>query len=247
MSFAYSKNIINNPKLSIDDFKSYCINHSYNDNMFNTDGSINPNYNSNKKTGLISQILEDGWSSMPIKDKNNILKYRPNADIKINKVIDCHNKNLGCSVYECPNCHDFVFIGHTCKSRFCSSCGYKYKLERVNNILNTAYNCNHRQLVFTCARELWPYFLLNFDLIDTLYEAVNKTIYSILNDSFKSVKGKLDIPLDSFLFSLSGKIVIIFALNVVFTNVILLTVNLLEVFIIFIEKIKKIILGNFQK
>ena len=64
MSFAYSKNIINNPKLSIDDFKSYCINHSYNDNMFNTDRSINYNYNSNKKTGLISQIIEDGWSSM---------------------------------------------------------------------------------------------------------------------------------------------------------------------------------------
>lgn len=185
------KKIIEHPCLSIDEFKNYCISHNYNENMFNSDGSINPNYNSNKKTGLISRILDDGWSSMSDTDKNSILKYRPNADKEIHKVIDCHNKNLGCSVYECPSCHDFVFIGHTCKSRFCSSCGYKYKLERVNNIVNTVYNCNHRQIVFTCAKELWPYFLLNFDLIDIFYDAVNTTIYSILNDSFKYVNGKL--------------------------------------------------------
>lgn len=55
----------------------------------------------------------------------------------------------------------FIFLaGNTCKSRFCSSCGYKYKLERVENILSTAYNCKHRQIVFTYAKELWPYFLL---------------------------------------------------------------------------------------
>lgn len=194
MSFACSKNIINNPKLSIDEFKNCFLKNSYNENMFKLDGSINPNYNSNKKTGLIAQIFDDYWHLIPTNEKNIILKFKPNADTEVRKIIDCHNKNLGCSVYECSNCHDFVFIGHTCKSRFCTSCGYKYKLFRVNSILNTVYNCNHRQIVFTCPKELWHYFFVDFDnLIDVYYESVNLTINSILNESFKKVNGKLKI------------------------------------------------------
>lgn len=107
-----------------------------------------------KNTGLIAQIFEDHWDNIPSDIKNYIYKYKPNADKEINKIVDCHNKNLGCNIYQYPNCNDICFIGHTCKSRFCSSCGYKYKLERVENILSTAYNCKHRQIVFTCAKEL---------------------------------------------------------------------------------------------
>lgn len=176
---------------NIETFKDYFLNHNYNENMFTDDGSLNKNYNNFKKTGLISQIFEDHWNSIPFDEKQIILKYRPNADKEVQKIIDCHNKNLGCSVYECPNCHDFVFIGHTCKSRLCSSCGYKYKLLRVENIINTAYNCKHRQIVFTFAKELWPYFFYPFeDMINLLFEAVNLTIYSILNDTYKSKKKK---------------------------------------------------------
>lgn len=183
---------INHLCLSINEFKDIYLKNNYNENMFKKDGSINPQYNSKRKTGLIAQIFEDHWFNLPIDIKHSILKFKPNANKEINKIIDCHNKNLGCSVYECPDCGNFSFIGHTCKSRFCSSCGYKYKLERVENILSTAYNCKHRQIVFTCAKELWPYFFIHFnDLIDIFYTAVNKTIYSILNESFKYKDGKL--------------------------------------------------------
>ena len=184
--------VIDKAVLSLSDFKDGYLRNSYNENMFNSDGNINPNYNSKKKTGLIAQILEDHYYNLPESIKQNILKYKPNADKEVEKVINCHNKNLGCSVYECPNCHDFIFVGHTCKSRFCTSCGYKYKLIRVENILQTAYNCNHRQIVFTCAKELWPYFFTNFNtMINIYYEAVNKTFNSILNESFKYKNGKL--------------------------------------------------------
>lgn len=186
------KKIINNLELSIDEFKKFYLNNSYDENMFKNDGSINPNYNSNKKTGLIAQIFEDHWFNLSNDIKNSILKYKPNADKEIQKIIDCHNKNLGCTVLECPDCGDISFLGHTCKSRFCSSCGYKYKLERVENIMSTAYNCKHRQIVFTCAKELWPYFFVDFNnMIDLYFDAVNKTIYSILNESFKYKDGKL--------------------------------------------------------
>ena len=77
-------------------------------------------------------------------------------------------------------------MGHTCKSRLCTSCRYKYKNERVENILETAYACNHRQIVFTIPKELRAFFYYPYEeRIDILFEAVRDTIYSILNLSYK--------------------------------------------------------------
>lgn len=179
-------------KLEETKFLDYFNSRTFDGNMFKQDGSLNKNYNSFKKTGTIAKIFEDHWNTLEPSITSNINKYRPYADIEVRKIIDCHNKNLGCSVYECPNCKDIVFVGHTCKSRLCSSCGYKYKNERVENIMQTAYNCTHRQIVFTIPKELRLYFFEDFHLINILFESVRNTIYSIFNDYFKRNKtGKL--------------------------------------------------------
>lgn len=170
-------------------FLDFYISRSFNANCFNDDGSLNKNYNSKKVTGTIAQIFEDHWDNFYSSNKTLIDKYRPNANKEVHKIIDCYNKDLGCSVYECPNCHDIVFIGHTCKSRLCSSCGYKYKNQRVNSILQTAYNCTHRQIVFTIPDVLRKYFFFPFERrMDILFKAVCDTLYSILNVSFKRNK-----------------------------------------------------------
>ena len=162
---------------------------NYNETMFTSEGKLNPEYNSFKKTGMIASILEDHWDKVYLVNKDLIDTYRANASLEINKIIDCHNKNLGCSVYECPECNDLIFIGHTCKSRLCSSCGYKYKMERVENILQTCYRCNHRQIVFTIPKELRKFFFYPFETrIDILFKAVRDTLYSILNESYKYSK-----------------------------------------------------------
>ena len=171
------------------EFLDFYNSRTYNANCFNDDGSLNKNYNSFKSTGIIAQIFEDHWDSTYLANKQLIDKFRPNAPIEVQKIIDCYNKNLGCSLYECPSCHDIVFIGHTCKSRFCSSCGYKYKNQRVESVLQTAYNCNHRQIVFTIPKKLRKYFFFPFEnRINILFQAVRNTIYSILNESFKKNK-----------------------------------------------------------
>lgn len=180
---------IDKPCISEQEFIEFMLERDYNENMFNKDGTLNKNYSSSKVTGLISTILEDYSDEFFNKYGDQINKYRPNAYIEIKKVIDCHNKNLGCSLYQCSNCSDIVFIGHTCKSRLCTSCGYKYKNERVENILETAYSCNHRQIVFTIPKELRNIFYYPYEeRIDILFEAVRDTIYSILNLSYKKNK-----------------------------------------------------------
>ncbi len=185
-------NMNNNvPNMTLDNFKEFYLPRIYDENMFLEDGSLNPHYNSFKKTGTIASILEDHWDIVYKENKDLIDLFRPNANSEFQKVIDCHNKNLGCSVYECPNCHDFIFVGHTCKSRACSSCGYKYKLKRVENILETAYKCPHRQIVFTIPKELRKFFFFPFEeRISILFDAVNKTLYSILRDNYKYSKSK---------------------------------------------------------
>ena len=124
--------------LSISDFKNYFLEHEYNENMFTKDNHLNPKYNSFKNTGIIPTIFEDNWNNFYNTNKDLVDKYRPNAPTEVSKIIDCMNKDLGCTVYKCPDCNDYIFVGNTCKSRLCTSCGYKYKLERVENILSTA-------------------------------------------------------------------------------------------------------------
>ena len=182
-------NIIKDRKLSVslDQFKNYFLTHNYNENMFNSDGTINHNYNSRKKTGIIAQIFEDHWDEFYTENKYIIDKFRPNAPSEVKKVIDCHNKNLGCTAYECPNCHDIIFVGNTCKSRLCTSCGYKYKNSRVENILQHAICCRHRQIVFTIPKEMRIYFF-NFEYMDLLFKAVNIVLDSIIHIKFKKNK-----------------------------------------------------------
>ena len=175
------KNLI----LITDQFMNYFLNYEYNENMFTSDGYINPEYNSFKNTGLIPKIFEDNWNDFYNANKELVDKYRPNADFEISKIIDCMNKDLGCSVYQCPDCGDFIFAFKLFKSRMCTSCGYKYKLEKVENILNTAYNCSHRQIVFTIPKEFRAFFFYPFDRINILFETVNETIYSILNVNYR--------------------------------------------------------------
>ena len=171
------------------EFLEFYNSRTFNANCFNDDGSLNKNFNSFKSTGIIASIFKDHWENTYLKHKSIIDKFRPNASLEIQKIIDCYNKNLGCSLYVCPHCNDIVFIGHTCKSRFCSSCGYKYKKNRVENVLQSAYNCNHRQIVFTIPEQLRSYFFFPFEnRINLLFKAVRNTIYSILNNSFKKNK-----------------------------------------------------------
>ena len=81
------------------EFLDFYNSRTYTANCFNDDGSLNKNYNSFKKTGIIATIFEDHWSTTYANNKAIIDMYRPNAPKEIQKIIDCYNKNLGCSLY----------------------------------------------------------------------------------------------------------------------------------------------------
>lgn len=81
------------------EFLNFYNDRTYIANCFNDNGSLNKNYNSFKSTGIIASIFEDHWNNTYLTNKELIDTYRPNATIEVQKIIDCYNKNLGCSVY----------------------------------------------------------------------------------------------------------------------------------------------------
>lgn len=171
------------------DFNFWAKDHILNDNMFDDQGNIIMENTINyKKTGKIACIFEDHWNNYLLKYGAKVNELRPNADKEVQKMLKCFNHELGASVFECPDCNEIYFCHHTCKGKFCSSCGSKTQKVIAQNILEHCYNCNHRQIVFTIPRDLWFLFFDDFYLINLLFDAVRDTLYSITNG--KIVKKK---------------------------------------------------------
>ena len=132
----------------------------------------------------LKDIFSDHWDDF-IKNNSN-LNIRPVVLKEVNKMISCRTSELGYSVYECPDCGEIKFSYHTCKSRFCPSCGNKYVRKRTEAILQKCYNCKHRHIVFTISDFLWDFFRKDRKLLDLLFQAVSKTILSWFKDKYKS-------------------------------------------------------------
>ena len=83
----------------------------------------------------------------------------------VNKILKCRTFLLGYHMYQCPNCSSVRLIPHSCKSRFCSSCGKiatdKWTEERLSDILPVGYH----HLVFTIPWQLRAICLLNRKVI----------------------------------------------------------------------------------
>ena len=141
-------------------------------------------YNDKTIKFRLKDIFNDHW--------DNFLNDNPNLDIRhvvfkeVDKMISCRTSSLGYSVYECAHCGEIKFCYHTCKSRFCPSCGNKYVRKRTDAILQKCYNCKHRHIVFTISDSLWDFFRQDRKLLDILFQAVSKTILSWFKDKCKS-------------------------------------------------------------
>lgn len=136
------------------------------------------------KSFSIRDIFIEHWNDFCIyADKNN-LNIRDIVYYEVSKMMKCRTKQLGYSLYECPNCHNIHIQYHSCKSKFCTSCGNKYSKERVISITSKLYNCNHRHLVFTIHDSLWNLFRIDRKRLNLLFEAVNITISSWFNDKY---------------------------------------------------------------
>ncbi len=140
----------------------------------------------NPKNGSFSirDIFIKHWNSFCNYAKGNNFIIRDIVYYEVAKMMKCRTPALGFSLFECPNCGNTHIQFHSCKSKFCTSCGNKYSKERVINITSKLYNCNHRHLVFTIHDALWNLFRADRNKLNLLFEAVNITISSWFKDRY---------------------------------------------------------------
>jgi len=132
----------------------------------------------------IKQIFADHWLLFLIAHSH--LTIREAVYRNVNKILKCQTSALGFTTFFCEKCSAVKKVFHTCKSRFCNSCGIKYAKERATVIAAKCINCKHRHLVFTIPEELRVFFRKDRSLLHLLFTAASQTILSYFYDLNKS-------------------------------------------------------------
>lgn len=153
----------------------------------------------------IRDIFIDYWSDFCKYAEDNNLNIRDIVYFEVAKMMKCKTPQLGFSLYECPECHNTHIQFHTCKSKFCTSCGNKYSKDRVISIESKLYNCNHRHLVFTIHDALWNLFREDRNRLNLLFEAVNITLSSWCKEKYGKHGFKLGFVLTIHTFGRDDK------------------------------------------
>jgi hypothetical protein len=113
-----------------------------------------------KGRNLLKQILEE---TRDIWDRPGT---RPAVRKNFAAVLSCGTAALGWEMYASENEQKRCY--HRCKSRFCSSCGYRSTLQWLEEQDAVLPDMPYAGVVFTMPSELWPIFKANRHLLHDL-------------------------------------------------------------------------------
>ena len=122
----------------------------------------------------IQDIFLKKWNEF--KDKYYHLLLRPNLIKTIEDFMKCHNPKVGYLFFECPTCNNFHIVPNSCHTRFCPSCGKKYRDKRAIKTSEKCINVPHRQFVFTIPEELRKHFRRYRSMLSLLFLSVKETL-----------------------------------------------------------------------
>ena len=84
------------------------------------------------------------------------------------KLLVCRTRFLGYHLIVCPKCSYKKKIPHSCKSKFCSSCGKKATDVWIKTKFDTLPRTKWQHITFTIDERLWPFFWYNRYLINKI-------------------------------------------------------------------------------
>ena len=123
---------------------------------------------------ILQKIFKDHFEEMIY-----IQHPRDSVIENVEKMINCGDPSFGGAMYGCPHCGKLKFVPFRCHSRFCSTCGNKYSMERTTSMSFKLINVKHRHCVFTIDENLRDFFLENRTLLNCLFHAVTSVISHI--------------------------------------------------------------------
>jgi hypothetical protein len=136
----------------------------------------------------LKQILEDHWDVF-VKEHGTSL--RPAILENIRKVRECRDPNkMGYHLYRCPNgCGDECIVPHSCKSRFCSSCGKVATDSWMDKMSSELLDIPYYHIVFTIPQELRNLFAWDRQLLGVLFTSAKDTVLSICSEKYGYIPG----------------------------------------------------------
>ena len=93
---------------------------------------------------------------------------RPSIVINVLKMLVCRTSFLGYHSFVCPHCLHSIQAPHSCKSRFCSSCGKKSTDDWIQTALNTLPDTMWQHITWTIPSPLQPFLWMNRYLFNRL-------------------------------------------------------------------------------
>lgn len=104
-------------------------------------------------------FIDNGnWWKLFLKNRNLI---RPSIITNVLKLLVCRTRFLGYHFFSCDNCGKSIKAPHSCKSRFCSSCGKKATDDWIKNSFNTLPDTKWQHITFTMPDKFWELFWYN--------------------------------------------------------------------------------------
>ena len=141
----------------------------------------------------IKHIFQHNNNWLNFKNQFNHL-IRDDVHFNVAKIFKCKTKALGFHQYFCPKCHKIKKIPHTCKSRFCSSCGKIAVDNWVQKSISQFPDIEFRHIVFTLPSELRILAILNRKLIlNSLFKFAAYSIKSWAENHKKCIPGIITV------------------------------------------------------
>jgi len=123
-------------------------------------------YVSSNGIKLRTIFLDNGnWLKLFLKHRDLI---RLSIIVNVLKLLVCRTSFLGYHQFVCPTCSKSMKVPHSCKSRFCPSCGKKATDTWIKNSFNTLPKTIWQHITFTMPSELWVFFWLNRYLMNRI-------------------------------------------------------------------------------
>lgn len=123
---------------------------------------------------LFKQIFLDHWELF-VKAHPGLI--RPSIHKNIEKMLACGTDNMGFHVYKCDRCEIEKKVPHTCKSRFCSSCGVRQTDIWIERYTTLFANCQYQHVIFSPPDDFRKYFGIGkTPYYNMLYDTVNQTL-----------------------------------------------------------------------
>jgi len=123
----------------------------------------------------IREIFKDHWEPVLAKHKAEIPDHVVDT---VNKMLVCRDpQRLGYAKYSCPEHPQKVrIVPHSCKSRFCNSCGVLQTNKWMNKALGLLPNATYYHITFTVPDYLWYFFKERINMLDYLFKASSETV-----------------------------------------------------------------------